>query len=173
MDTLKYPIGKFSYPEQFTEQEINQWIDDIAAAPKAYQELIASFSNDEIETPYRPGGWTARQVIHHVPDSHLQAYCRFKWVLTEENPTIKPYHEDLWANLADTAETPINVSLSLLDALHTRWVILLRSMDIADFDRYYVHPQYGKKYALGAVCKLYAWHGNHHLAHLKLIKEQA
>ncbi|NND31821.1 MAG: putative metal-dependent hydrolase, partial [Saprospiraceae bacterium] len=125
---------------------------------------------EQLDTTYRPGGWNARQVIHHVPDSHLQAYSRFKLVLTEESPTIKPYHEDRWASLEDTFQTPVEISLNLLEALHYRWVKLLESMAVDDFDLYYIHPEYGKKYALGAVCKLYAWHGKHHLAHLSLIK---
>ncbi|MCB0685305.1 MAG: putative metal-dependent hydrolase [Saprospiraceae bacterium] len=171
MEELKYPIGKFNYPETITSDDLKAWIHDIENCPNEYIELVSQFSEDELNTPYRPGGWTARQVIHHVPDSHLQAYCRFKWVLTEDSPTIKPYHEDLWAALPDTQLTPVSVSLDLLRAVHHRWVVLMKNMDLKDFDRFYIHPQYGKKYALGAVCKLYAWHGRHHLAHLRLIKD--
>lgn len=171
MEALQYPIGKFEYPQLYTKQDIQGWIDDIEACPGHYRNLVESMTDEELDTPYRPGGWTAKQVIHHVPDSHLQAYCRFKWVLTEDSPTIKPYHEDLWANLPDTALTPVSISLDLLQAVHHRWVTLMRNMPLEAFDRFYIHPEYGKQYALGAVCKLYAWHGKHHLAHLKLIKE--
>jgi len=170
MIALQFPIGKFEYPQTFSPEDVNGWIEDIADVPQLYRQLVDSMSEKELDTPYRPGGWTARQVIHHVPDSHLQAYSRFKWVLTEESPTIKPYHEDLWAELADTQITPVSVSLDMLEAVHHRWVVLMQNMQQADFDRYYIHPEYGKQYALGAVCKLYAWHGQHHLAHLKLIK---
>ncbi len=169
MDTLKYPIGKFVFTDQFTREEIESWIEDIAAAPLAFRQVAEGMSDEQLNTPYRPGGWTARQVLHHIPDSHMQAYCRFKLVLTEDSPTIKPYLENLWAELNDTRLTPVSVSLDLLEALHRRWVILMRQMATSDFDRYYIHPQYGKNYPLGAVCKLYAWHGKHHLAHLKLI----
>lgn len=173
MEALQYPIGKFSFPEQYSPQDIEGWIDSIEKAPGLYRGLVENMTDEELASPYRPGGWTARHVLHHVPDSHMQAYSRFKWVLTEESPTIKPYHEALWAELPDTMHTPVSISLNLLAALHHRWVVLMRQMDIADFDRFYVHPQYGKKYPLAAACKLYAWHGDHHLAHLKLIKSDA
>ena len=170
MIELQFPIGKFEYPASYSPEEVQGWIEEIAAAPQQYRKVVESMTDSELNLPYRPNGWTARQVIHHVPDSHLQAYCRFKWVLTEDSPTIKPYHEDLWAELADTQLAPVSVSLNLLEAVHYRWVVLLRNMQTADFDRYYIHPQYGKHYALGAVCKLYAWHGRHHLAHLNLVR---
>ena len=169
MENLKYPIGKYTYPQTYTEAQLRQWINEISQAPESYRKLVNRMSVDDLATPYRPGGWTGRQVIHHVSDSHLQAYARFKLVLTEDSPTIKPYHEDRWATLADTRETPVSISVDLLEALHHRWVKLLRSMTAKDFDKYYIHPEYGKQYALGAVCKLYAWHGKHHLAHLDII----
>ncbi|MBK8506778.1 MAG: putative metal-dependent hydrolase [Saprospiraceae bacterium] len=169
MENLQYPIGKYEFPESFTKNDIEGWINDIAQAPELYRKLAERMTEAQMETAYRPGGWTARQVLHHVPDSHIQAYGRFKLVLTEDSPTIKPYHEDLWAQLPDTQLTPISVSLSLLDALHQRWVVLMQNMKPSDFEKIYIHPQYGKKYPLGAVCKLYAWHGRHHLAHLQII----
>ena len=172
MQDLKYPIGKFNYPKSYSEQELRTWIDEIRNIPSAFAAKARSLSVEELGTPYRDGGWTARQVIHHVPDSHLNAYCRFKLVLTEDSPTIKPYFEDRWAELPDSTDTPIESSLQMLSALHERWSILLRAMNRSDFDKYYVHPEYGQKYTLGAVCKLYSWHGKHHLGHLSLIKPE-
>lgn len=172
MEELQYPIGKFEYPQTYTAADIQGWINEIESVPVRYKAMVESLTEEHLNMSYRPGGWTARQVIHHVPDSHLQAYCRFKWVLTEDSPTIKPYHEDLWAQLPDSMVTPVSVSIDLLTAVHTRWVLLMRSMTVEDFNKYYIHPQYGKQYALGAVCKLYAWHGNHHLAHLQIIRNK-
>ncbi|MCB0665168.1 MAG: putative metal-dependent hydrolase [Saprospiraceae bacterium] len=171
MENLKYPIGKFEYPKTYSDSDIERWIDEIDRIPDQFRTLVQSLSDEKLNTPYRPDGWTARQVIHHVPDSHFQAYCRFKWVLTEEHPTIKPYHENRWAELPDSKFTPVSVSLDMLSSVHSRWVMLMRNIDREDFDKYYIHPEYNNKYALGAVCKLYAWHGKHHLAHLQIIKD--
>ncbi len=170
IEKLKYPIGRFKMPSEFSTAEIEGWIKDITELPEKFSTMALSLTDGQLDTPYRPGGWTGRQVIHHLPDSHLNAYCRFKWVLTEDSPEIKPYFEDRWAELADTTQTPIETSLQLLTALHERWSILLGTMSQSDFKKYYVNPEYGKKYALGAVCKLYAWHGNHHLGHLGLLQ---
>lgn len=170
IDQLRYPIGKFQMPATFSEQDLAQWMNEIKALPGQFSSKALSLSEQQLDTPYRPQGWTGRQVIHHVVDSHLNAYCRFKWVLTEDSPTIKPYFEDRWANLADTQQTPISISLDLLTALHHRWSVLLASLDRSDFDKYYFHPEYGnRRYTLGAVCNLYAWHGKHHSAHLDLL----
>src|SRR6202051_939552 len=127
MADLQYPIGKFQWDGSATEQQLRQWIDEIAAAPAQLRAAVGSLSAEQIDTPYRPGGWTVRQVVHHVPDSHLNSYVRFKLALTEDEPTIKPYAEDRWAELPDTKATPIEISLTLLDSLHDRWVRLLRS----------------------------------------------
>ena len=170
MDQLKYPIGKFSFPDSFTDHDLKEWISEIKGFPQRFAAKARTLSKEHLKASYRPGGWTTRQVIHHVPDSHLNAYCRFKWVLTEDSPTIKPYFEDRWAALPDTMKTPIETSLQLLLALHERWSNLLSAMNRSDFDKYYVHPEYGRQYSLGSVCKLYAWHGKHHLGHLLLVK---
>ncbi len=173
MESLQYPIGRFSYPKAYSNDELAGWVSDIKRFPAAFRSQVEAMTDEQLDQSYRPDGWTARQVIHHVPDSHLNAYCRFKLVLTEDSPTIKPYLEDRWANLDDTKLTPPATSLQLLDALHERWGILLDQMLPSDFDKYYVHPEYGRQYKLGAACKLYAWHGKHHLAHLKVITDQA
>jgi hypothetical protein len=126
----------------------------------------------QLDTPYRDSGWTVRQVLHHVPDSHMNAYIRFKWTLTEDTPTIKPYFEERWANLEDTRVTPVDISMNMLDALHQRWVLLMKAMKDDDFKRIYIHPQYGKQFSLEGVLGLYAWHGKHHLAHITKLKER-
>jgi len=169
MESLKYPIGRFEYPESYTKVDLSRWISEIEKVPAMYRTVVASMNKEQLNTAYRPSGWTARQVIHHVPDSHMQAYARFKHVLTEERPIIKPYDEGLWAQLSDSTDTPVEISLNLLEALHQRWVLLIKGMQEDQFKQIYIHPQYGKEYELGAVCKLYAWHGMHHLAHLHLI----
>ncbi len=169
MEHLKYPTGKLVLPNQFRDTELKAWIDDIKQLPVLLRNQVESMNPEHLSQSYRNDGWTGQQVIHHIADSHLNAFIRFKWVLTEDSPTIKAYREDLWAELPDTSHTPIAVSLSLLDALHARWSILLSHMKRTDFDKFYVHPEYDKKFSLGAVCKLYSWHGKHHIGHLKLI----
>ena len=146
-------------------------IDDISAVPARMREAIAGLTPAQMQTSYREGGWTLRQVVHHVPDSHLNAYIRFKLGLTEETPTIKPYDEARWAQLPDTHETPLRTSLAMLDALHERWVCLLRNMTADDFRRKIVHPENGEM-TLDAVLGLYAWHGKHHVAHITSARER-
>src|SRR6266705_1646015 len=143
MSDPRYPIGKLAYDGPPTEQQRNKFIDDIEQTPARLRAAIQGLTPQQIETPYREGGWTARQVVHHVPDSHLNAYTRFKLALTEENPTIRPYDEARWAELADSRETPIATSLTLLESLHDRWVRLLRSMSDTDFQRKLTHPEHG------------------------------
>jgi hypothetical protein len=165
MTDLRYPIGRFAYQHDVTPAARRTLIHQIADAPRHLRAATADLSSTQLETPYRPGGWTVRQVIHHVPDSHMNAYVRFKLALTEDTPTIKPYDEAAWALVADTARTPIDVSLTLLDALHARWVVLLDSLGAGDFARMLVHPQHGPV-SLDWMLQLYAWHGRHHLAHV-------
>jgi hypothetical protein len=172
IEQQKYPIGKYIRPEVITQTDIERWIDEIAVAPRQFRETVHGFTAGQLATPYREGGWTVRQVLHHVPDSHIQAYGRFKLALTEEKPTIKPYREDRWATLPDSELTPVDVSLTLLEALHKRWVTLLRSMGNDDFKRTYFHPEYQKEFALDGILGLYAWHGKHHLAHIRNLKER-
>src|SRR5208337_4366508 len=165
MSDPRYPIGKFSYDGPPSEQQRKKLIDDIEQAPAALRAAVRGLSPQQIETPYRDGGWTVRQVAHHVPDSHMNAYIRFKLALTEDEPTIKPYMEDRWANLADSRSTPLEVSLALLDALHERWVRLLRSLQPADWKRAFRHPELGVM-PLEKALAMYAWHGRHHVAHI-------
>ena len=153
-----------------TARERLQWIDDIAAAPANLRAAVAGMSDEQLDTPYREGGWTVRQVVHHVPDSHLNSYVRFKLALTENEPVIKPYDEALWAELADTAATPIETSLTMMEALHDRWVRLLRSMDDAAFARTFRHPELGLV-RLDQNVALYAWHGKHHVAQILTVRD--
>ena len=165
-EDLRYPVGSFQVPSQITAEERTRWISEIAALPGHLRAAVSGLSDPQLDTPYRPGGWTVRQVVHHLPDSHLNAYVRFKLALTEPEPTIKPYDEIAWAALPDTQQTPPEISLTLLDALHHRWVTLLRSMSAGDFARTLVHPEHGRSMSLEWMLALYAWHGRHHLAHI-------
>jgi len=143
MTDLRYPIGKFTYEGPPTEEQRQRYLADIEQTPSKMRAAVKGLSDQQLDTPYRPDGWTVRQVAHHVPDSHLNAYVRFKLALTEEEPTIKPYAEDRWAQLADTQATPVEVSLTLLDSLHTRWIRLLRSLKPEDWKRTFRHPELG------------------------------
>ena len=165
MTDLRYPIGKFVPPAQPTKDSRDQAIEVIADTPKLLRDAVQGLDENQLDTPYREGGWTLRQVVHHVPDSHVNAYVRLKLALTEPTPVIKPYDEAAWANLADTTAVPIDVSLNLLEAVHRRWVALLRAMKDDDFRREYVHPETGR-HALDHLLALYAWHGPHHVAHI-------
>jgi hypothetical protein len=171
MTDLRYPIGKFHLDGPATEDQRHKLIDDIAAAPANLRASVKRLSEQQLDTPYRPDGWTVRQVAHHVPDSHLNAYVRFKLALTEEEPMIKPYAEDRWAQLADTQITPIEVSLQLLESLHDRWVRLLRSLQTEDWKRSFRHPELGTV-SLEKNLALYAWHGRHHVAHITSLRER-
>ena len=170
---LRYPVGKFDFDAPVNEADYPKLIAAIAETPVALRSAVAGLTRDQLETRYRPGGWTVKQVVHHVPDSHLNAYTRFKLALTENEPTIKPYDEAAWAELADSRKVPIEVSLDLLDALHLRWVALLRSMDTDDFNRGLRHPEHGRALTLKQMLALYAWHGRHHVAHITTLKKRA
>jgi hypothetical protein len=172
MSDLRYPIGKFHFDGPLTEQQKQTSLDDIANAPANLRAAVKGLSEAQLDTPYRPEGWTVRQVVHHVPDSHMNAYIRFKLALTEEEPTIKPYAEDRWAKLADTKSTPIEVSLTMLDSLHDRWVRLLRSLISEDWKRAFRHPELGAM-TLEKTLALYAWHGRHHVAHVTALRERS
>jgi DinB superfamily len=165
MEDLQYPIGKFEWGGSASEEQLRQWVDEIAAAPAQLRAAVDGLSPEQLDTPYRPGGWTVRQVVHHVPDSHLNSYVRFRLALTEPEPTIKPYDQERWAELSDSRTAPIEVSLSLLESLHGRWVILLRSLTAADWKRTFRHPELGVV-NLERTAALYAWHGCHHVAHI-------
>jgi hypothetical protein len=168
---LRYPVGKFDW-NTAAEPEFPKLIAQIAETPGALRSAVSGLSPNQLETPYRPGGWRVKQLVHHVPDSHLNAYTRFKLALTEVQPTIKPYNEAAWAELADSQTVPIDVSLALLDSLHTRWVALLRSMVAADFARTLRHPEQDRVLTLGQMLGLYAWHGRHHVAHITALRKR-
>lgn len=168
---LRYPVGKYESKASLTPAERAVAIAQIAAAPKLLRGAVSGLSQQQFDTPYRPGGWTVRQVVHHLPDSHMNSYIRFKLALTENEPTIKPYDEALWANLADSRETPVEVSLTLLEALHHRWTVLLQSMRPEDFARRIRHPERGTM-TLDNMANLYAWHGRHHVAHITSLLER-
>lgn len=165
---LRYPVGKFQPKESYTTEEITTFITAIEAAPEKISETFKKLSAQQLDTPYREGGWTARQVLHHLADSHMHAYIRFKWTLTENSPTIKAYNEKLWAETYEIAQDPA-LSVSLLKSLHTKWVTLLRSLKPADLEKYFVHPETGKQIRLDRLMATYAWHGEHHLGHLNII----
>jgi uncharacterized damage-inducible protein DinB len=168
---LQYPVGRFDWSMKPGEAERRRAIDEIAGLPEAMRKAVRGLSEEQLDTAYRPGGWTVRQVAHHVPDSHLNAYVRFKLALTEDRPTIKPYDEARWAELPDTVHTPIGISLALLDALHERWVVLLQSIEPQDFARKFVHPE-GGEMDLAKVLSHYAWHGRHHVAHITSLRQR-
>ncbi|MFZ0736887.1 MAG: putative metal-dependent hydrolase [Candidatus Acidiferrales bacterium] len=170
-EDLRYPIGKFHAPASISEADRAKLIDDIEAAPALMRAAVAGLSPEQLRTPYRDGGWTVLQLVHHVPDSHMNAYVRFKLALTEDEPTIKPYEQARWAELADSEKTPAETSLALLDSLHKRWVTLLRSLSPADWSRNFRHPELGV-IALDRNLALYAWHGKHHVAHITSLRER-
>lgn len=171
MEDLRYPVGEFHFDGHVTLEQQKTFLDEIAHTPEKLRAAIQGLSDAQLDTPYRPEGWTVRQVVHHVPDSHLNSYIRFKLALTEENPTIKPYAEDRWAELADTQATPIEVSLTLLDSLHDRWVRLLRSLTAEEWKRTFRHPELGPM-TLEKTLALYAWHGRHHVAHITELRKR-
>ena len=175
MEDLRFPIGKFEWVPPKNEAEMSkrraQYIEVLAQLPENFAKAVSGLTPEQLETPYRPEGWTVRQLIGHVPDSHANAYIRFKLALTEYEPAIKPYKEDMWARLADTANTPVDVSLQLLSALHARWVALLRGMDSSDFARTLRHPDMGVL-ELNRMLALYAWHSDHHTAHVTSLRKR-
>ena len=171
MTDLRFPAGPFRMEDEVTIDECRRLVEEIAAAPARLRGAVAGLTPGQLDTPYRPGGWTVRQVVHHVPDSHLNSYVRFKLALTEDGPTIKPYDEARWAELPDSRETPLEVSLGLLDALHGRWVTLLRALSPADLERTFRHPEMGVV-PLRKNVALYAWHGRHHVAHITALRER-
>ena len=171
MSDPRYPMGKFQFEGPLSDSRREISIGEIASAPAALRTAVQDLSAGQLDTPYREGGWTVRQVIHHLPDSHMNAYVRFKLALTEDEPTIKPYAEDRWAELSDTKATPVEVSLILLDSLHHRWVTLLRSLAPSDWKRNFRHPELGVV-SLEKNVALYAWHGKHHVAHVTELRKR-
>jgi uncharacterized damage-inducible protein DinB len=168
---LSYPIGKFQRPQEVTPQMRGEFIAQIAAAPEALRNAVEGLSEDQLDTPYRPEGWTVRQVIHHVADSHMHSNIRMRFALTSAEPTIMPYPEAVWAELPDARNAPVDASLLLLENLHHRWVALLKSMSSADFGRTFRHPELGVV-RLDTNLALYAWHGRHHTAHITRLRDR-
>jgi hypothetical protein len=172
MEDLKYPVGRFDPKSPLPVGGRSTLIESVAAAPYRLRQAVESLSDAQLDTPYRDGGWTVRQVVHHVPESHMNAYVRMKWGLTEDRPLIKTYDENLWAQLPDVRTGEIEPSLTLLDALHKRWVILLNSMSDVDYQRTIKHPEWGE-IDLQTLLKQYEWHGRHHLGHVTGLRERS
>ena len=170
-DTSRYPIGRFVAPNEITETDVKQWIAAIQAMPSQLRQSIKGLEAPQLDTPYREGGWTVRQVVHHLADSHMNSYMRFRLALTEDTPQIKLYDEKGWAELADAKTAAPELSLGLLDSLHARWVMLLESMREDDWKRRFRHPKMGDV-SLDSMLGLYAWHGKHHLAHIAALRAQ-
>lgn len=172
LEELKYPIGKFKAVTPVDQVTLDNAIADIASLPEKFSTAISRLSKDQIDTVYRPGGWTVRQLAHHVVDSHMNAYVRMKIALTEDNPSIRPYEEAEWAQLSDTANTPVSVSLEMLALLHQRWIILINALDNDQWNRKYYHPGDQEWVTLRTMACMYAWHSNHHLAHVTRLIER-
>jgi hypothetical protein len=172
MEDLRYPIGQFQYEGEPDQHRREQWIEEIAATPASLRAAVAGLAPYQLDTPYRDKGWTVRQVVHHLPDSHLNAYTRIKLALTEDVPVIRPYEEARWAELPDGRAGPIELSLNLLESLHHRWVLLLRQLTPADFRRRFMHPQHARPFELQETLALYAWHGRHHVAHITSLRRR-
>ena len=170
--SLQYPIGKFQPPATIDPHQIQDWIREIQDFPTKFQAMADSLTHGHLNSPYRPGGWTALQVIHHVPDSHMNAYLRFRWALTEDHPMIKAYDEASFAKMKDYELIPYEASMAFLQGIHGRWHELLSHMKATDWKRTYRHPEDGQTYQLDRVLGMYVWHGNHHYGHLKIVKEQ-
>ena len=171
MTDPRYPIGKFLFEGSLTDQQKATFLDDIEQTPARMRAAVRGLSDEQLDTPYRDGGWTVRQVVHHVPDSHMNSYVRFKLALTEQEPTIRPYMENLWAELPEAKTAPIELSLTLLESLHKRWTIALRGMAPAEWKRTLRHPEMGVL-SLEKMLALYAWHGRHHVAHIASLREK-
>ena len=171
MEDLSYPIGRF-VPQPYSDKELKERLMAIMFLPKELENAVQNLDEYQIETPYRPDGWTVKQLINHIADSHMNAFIRFKLGLTEENPTIKTYNQDAWVNLNDTKIVPINVSITLVHALHARWAALLNGISSADLERTVFHPEQKKEITLWHMLGLYAWHGKHHVKHITALRER-
>jgi hypothetical protein len=171
MPDSRYPIGKFSYSEPLTAEQKEQYLTDIEQTPARLRAALRGLSDQQLDTPYRDGGWTLRQVAHHVSDSHMNSYIRFKLALTEDEPTIKGYAEELWAELPEAKKAPVEISLALLDSLHQRWMLVLRGLTDAEWKRTFRHSELGP-ISLEKNLALYSWHGKHHVAHVTGLREK-
>ena len=172
LDHLKFPIGKVNLPKPITSAHITDWISVLEDFPKNLTKLVMNLSDDQLDTPYRPGGWTVRQVVHHLYDSHSNSYIRFKWALTEVKPVIKPYFEERWAELHDSRTAPILLSLNALTALHAKWVYLLKGLNANELQHTFIHPDHNNEVTLVENIGIYAWHCIHHFAHINELKKR-
>lgn len=168
---LRYPIGKFIH-QPFSEKVLGEWLIDIKNLPQHLENAVLNLDEYQLNTVYRDGGWTVTQVVHHLADSHMNAYTRFKLGLTETNPTIRPYDEVAWAELEDAKNMPVNISITLLHALHRRWFYLLQSLKIEDFNKTVFHPEHKKEFTLWDLLGMYSWHSRHHVAHITTLRER-
>ncbi|WP_343695724.1 YfiT family bacillithiol transferase [Flavobacterium sp.] len=171
LEKLKYPIGKFQIPEKFTPEYISTKIEDISTFPERLKIEAINLNDEQLDTPYRPDGWTIRQVIHHCAESHMNCYIRLKWALTENNPIIKPYDEKLWSELPDSLQMPVDPTLILLEGLHFRLAYIMKNLSENDLEKSFIHPENNSEYRLKQIIGMYAWHGNHHLAHITNLKK--
>lgn len=168
---LRYPIGKYA-PQPFSDKQLREWLTDIKNLPQHLENAVLNLDAAQLDTPYREGGWMVKQVVHHVADSHMNAYIRFKLGLSEDNPTIKPYDEVAWAEMKDSLELPINISLTLLHALHSRWHYILKDITEAELQKTVFHPEHKKEMTLWYLLGMYAWHSRHHVAHITSLRER-
>lgn len=173
IEKLKYPIGKFDGDQEVSNTKRSKWIKTIKRFPKKLKAEVKSLSKSQLDTPYRPGGWTVRQLVHHIADSHVNSYVRFRWTLTEQLPKIKTYNQNLWAELPDARSAKIDLSVNIITAIHARWVALLEEMNPEHFERELYHPEMDKNLSLNFMLSLYAWHCDHHLAHITELKKRS
>ncbi len=167
LEFLRYPIGHFNCPETITQHHLDSWIDILDSFPGNLERIVSNLSQEQLDTPYREGGWTVRQVVHHVADSHHHSYIRFKWALTEDKPVIKYYYEQLWAELDDAKTAPIDLSLKHLSAIHAKLVYLLKGLSSEQLNKSFIHPEHNEEVVLKKNVGIYAWHSEHHYAHIK------
>lgn len=172
IEQLKYPRGQMEVRSNPSAAEVEAWLRELESFPAQWRAALQDLSDEQLDTPYRPGGWTVRQLAHHVPDSHVQAYIRTNWTLTEERPTIKPYDQDAWSKLEYYRTAPIASSLDFVDLVHKRWLAILRALSPAQWKREYVHPEHNRSFALDELIQVYAWHSRHHLAHVTSLRQR-
>jgi hypothetical protein len=172
LERLRFPFGRFQSADHYTEEERNSNIKVLEQLTSVLEKIVLQIGRENLDISYRPGGWNARQVIHHIADSHMNAYIRLKWTLTEDTPTIKPYDQEKWSALPDSLSAPIEASLLLLKGVHTRFVLLLRSLKPEDFSKAFYHPENKRHITIEQLIALYAWHGRHHCAHLEIIAKK-
>lgn len=171
LEKLKFPIGKFEAPATYTSEYISDKIEEIATFPERIKKETLHLNEEQLDTPYRPGGWTVRQVIHHCAESHMNCFIRIKWALTENNPVIKAYDETLWSELPDNLKMPILPTLNLLEGLHYRLAFIMKNLSETDLEKSFIHPENNSEYRIKQIIGTYAWHGNHHLAHITNLKK--